>query len=125
MADQFEHISSAAVKVPARLAAKKQLTEQLRQQGVRQPLARPSAVSAHLAEHPELYEQALATAWELAVRSQSALINAVLFEDDRRVWRKPRRPVYESDNTKSGTEKTQLFPTTSAIFSGWRLLNAY
>jgi hypothetical protein len=52
MANSFSPISSAAVKVIARLAAKKALTEQLRQQGVRQPLVRRSSVSAHQAEHP-------------------------------------------------------------------------
>jgi hypothetical protein len=106
MAEPFQHISGAAVRVLARLAAKKQLTEQLRAQGVRQPLPRQSAVSDYLAEHPQLYEQALATAWELSVRSQSARINAAIFDDDRRVWRKPRPPVSQSDNAKSGTENT-------------------
>jgi hypothetical protein len=89
----MEHISSAAIKVIARVLAKKALAESLRGQGVRQVFVRQSAVSAHLEQHPELYEQALATAWELSVRDQSGRINAALFDDDRRGWRKPRRPV--------------------------------
>jgi hypothetical protein len=39
-------------------------------------------------------------------------------------WREPRRPVSPSDNSKTPTEKTQVFSTTSAIFSGARLLIA-
>jgi hypothetical protein len=39
----------------------------------------------HLEAHPELYEQALARAWEMGVC----------------------RPVYESDNAKSAIEKIQ------------------
>jgi hypothetical protein len=88
----MEHISGPAIRVIARLAAKKQLTEQLRAQGVKQPLARPSAVSAHLEKHPELYEQALGTVWELSIRDQQGRLNAALFDDGRGL-RKPRRSV--------------------------------
>jgi hypothetical protein len=103
----MEHISSAAIRVIARVLAKKALAESLRAQGVRQVLVRQSAVSVHLEQHPELYEQALATAWELSVRDQSGRINAVLFDDDRRGWHKPRRPVYESDNVKTPIDPTR------------------
>jgi hypothetical protein len=101
----MEHISSVAVRVIARVLAKK--AESLRAQGIRQVFVRQSAVSAHLEAHPELYEQALAQAWELAVKSQSARINAAIFDDDRRgSWRKPRprRPVYTSDHAKTPTD---------------------
>ena len=34
-------------------------------------------------------------------------------------------PVYGTDNANAGTDIAQVFDTTFAIFSGWRLLIAY
>jgi hypothetical protein len=108
MAEPFQHISGAAVKVLARLAARKAAKEQFQSQGVKHykhaDLLRQA--SEYLAGHPELYEQALATAWELSARDHQGRINAVLFDDDRRGWRKPRRPVLRSDHDKTSTENT-------------------
>jgi hypothetical protein len=36
----------------------------------------------------------MATAWAIAAKDQQGRINAVLFDDDRRGWRKPRRPFW-------------------------------
>jgi hypothetical protein len=127
MADQFQHISGVAVKVLARLAARKAVKAELKAKAVRGVVPHREivrATNAHLAANPRLYEQALATAWELSVRDQQGRINAVLFDDYRRGFRKPRRPVCGTGSAKSGTEKTQLFSTTSAIFCACCLLIA-
>jgi len=87
MAEPFQHISGVAVKVLARIAARKAVVEQLRANGIRRPVPHREivrATNAYLAANPRLYEQALATAWELSVRDQSGRINAVLFDDNRR-----------------------------------------
>jgi hypothetical protein len=85
MANQFQHISGVAVKVLARLAAKKVVKEQLRQQGVRGVVPHREIVARtkeYLGTHPELYEQALASAWAMAAaQDQQGRINAVLFDD--------------------------------------------
>jgi hypothetical protein len=61
----------------------------------------------YLEQHPELFEQALERARKLGMIA-------------------PPMVTPDADhNAKSGTEKTQLFPTTSAIFSGSCLLIAY
>ena len=128
MADQFQHISGVAVKVLARLAAKKAVKEELRKQGIRGVVPHREivqATKAHLEAHPELYEQALATAWALAAKDQQGRINAVLFDDDRRGFRKPRGPVSGTDHAKAGTDIAQVFSTTYAIFKGRCLLFTY
>jgi hypothetical protein len=109
-AKSFEHIPGFAINVLARLEAKKQVKEHLRAQGIR--LTYPAreivrATKRYLEAHPELYEEAMATAWALAAKDQQGRINAVLFDDDRRGWRKLRRPVSLSDNAKSATENTR------------------
>jgi hypothetical protein len=43
--------------------------------------------SEYLAAHPELYEIAL-RAWQMGMDRER--VNAAVFDDDRRVWRKPR-----------------------------------
>jgi hypothetical protein len=62
MANSFEHISILAVKVLARLAAKKAVQAELKAQGVRVTLVRPVEISeraaAYLLNHPELNERA-------------------------------------------------------------------
>jgi hypothetical protein len=110
MANQFQHISGVAVKVLARLAARKAVKEQLRQQGVRGVVSHREIVrasNAYLAANPRLYEEALATAWAMAAKDQQGRINAVLFDDDRRGFRKPRRPVSGTDNAKTASENAR------------------
>ena len=56
MANSFEHISIGAVKVLARLAAKKAVQAELKAQGVRVTLVRPAEINAqatiYLANQP-------------------------------------------------------------------------
>jgi hypothetical protein len=58
-ANSFEHISITAVKVLARLAAKRIVQAQLRDQGVRVTLVKPAEISALagelLAQHPDRF----------------------------------------------------------------------
>jgi len=62
MANSFDHISISAVKVLARLAAKKAVEAELRAQGVRVTLVRPAEITtqanAYLAANPQLYDEA-------------------------------------------------------------------
>jgi hypothetical protein len=61
-ANSFEHISIGAVKVLARLAARRAVKDNLRDQGIRVSLVRPAAINGlamdYLAKHPELYANA-------------------------------------------------------------------
>jgi hypothetical protein len=69
--DTFLPVSASAVHVLARLAARKAITEQLRNEGVRVSLVKPAEVSAraqvYLANHPELYREALERAQRLGM----------------------------------------------------------
>jgi hypothetical protein len=62
MANSFEHISITAIKVLARLAAKKAVQAELKEAGVRVTLVRPAEISERAAQyllnHPELNERA-------------------------------------------------------------------
>ena len=93
MAKSFQHIGPAAIKILARLEARKAAKEQFRARGIRYykhvELLRQAA--EYLDAHPELYEVALAKAWEMGMDRER--VNAALFDDDRRVWRRPRSPV--------------------------------
>jgi hypothetical protein len=84
----FRTISASAVHVLARLAAKRQVVEQLRNEGRRVTLIPPAEINpkvrAYLAAHPELYEQAIATAWEIAAKDQRGRMSKWLFDDERR-----------------------------------------
>ena len=111
MAEPFQPIGALAINVLAKCAAKKAVVEQLRASGNRAVVPHREIVRqtrAYLAAHPELHEQALATAWELSVRDQQGRLNAVLFDDDRRGWRRPRRSVSVSDNAKTGTDNIDV-----------------
>ena len=110
MAEPFQHISGAAVKVLARIAAKKAVKAEIKASGNRAlvPAGEIEQRSrAYLTNNPQLYEQAMAQAWAIAAKDQQGRLNAVLFDDYRRGKRKPRPPVSPSDSGKSGTEKTQ------------------
>jgi hypothetical protein len=93
MTKSFQHIGPAAIKILARLEARKAAKEQFRARGVKfykhVELLRQAA--EYLAAHPELYEVALARAWQMGMDKER--INATVFDDDRRLWRKPRSPV--------------------------------
>ena len=119
----FKHISVHMVHVLARLQAKRLVQEQLRNAGVRVSLVPPREVAekatAYLAEHPELWSSALARA--------HLIDDAEGRKKEKRKLRREQlarldRPVCTTGSANRGTEKTQLFPTTSAIFRGSCLL---
>jgi hypothetical protein len=69
--DTFHPISASAVHVLARMAARKAVQEQLRADGVRVSLVKPAEISAraqvYLANHPELFREALERAQRLGM----------------------------------------------------------
>jgi hypothetical protein len=71
MGTQFDHISICAVKVLARLAAKKAVEAELRAKGVRTTLVKPTELTAlandYLARHGELYIEARERAQRLGM----------------------------------------------------------
>jgi len=82
MATEFQHISGVAVKVLARIAARKAVKAEIRASGNR-PAQVPAGemldlTKAYLANHPELYEQAMAQAWALAAKDHQGWLNSVL-----------------------------------------------
>jgi hypothetical protein len=68
---EIRPISASAVHVLARLAARRAITEQLRRKGVRVSLVKPAEISAkaqvYLADHPELYREALERAQRIGM----------------------------------------------------------
>ena len=68
---EFQPLSASAVHVLARLAARRAVQEELRSQGVRVSLVKPSDISAraqvYLSQHPELYREALERAQRLGM----------------------------------------------------------
>ena len=69
--DTFQPISASAVHVLARMAARRAVQEELRSEGVRVSLVKPAEISAkaqsYLADHPELYREALERAQRLGL----------------------------------------------------------
>ena len=69
----FQPISASAVHVLARLSARKAVQEQLRADGVRVSLFKPAEIRAeaqvYLEQHPELFQQALEKAKQIAERN--------------------------------------------------------
>jgi hypothetical protein len=69
--DTFQPISASAVHVLARLQARKAVQQEMRSQGVRVSLVKPADISAkaqvYLADHPELYQEALERAQRLGM----------------------------------------------------------
>jgi len=68
-AKSFSHIGNHAINVLARLAAKNAVKEKLRADGVRMTLVPPRVIAGqaqrYLADHPELYREALERALRL------------------------------------------------------------
>jgi hypothetical protein len=97
-----------AINVLARLAAKKQVQEELRERGVRVSLVKPAEIAAqterYLAHHPEVYLKAVDRALQMG------LISAGWGELEQAIYQLVRSkygPVYETETTKIGIEKTQ------------------
>jgi hypothetical protein len=69
--DEFQPISRSAIFILARLAAKKIVTEQLREASIRVSLVVPATITAkanqYLAAHPELYVEAMDRAKRLGM----------------------------------------------------------
>ena len=69
--DTFQPISASAVHVLARMAARRAVQEQLRNQGVRVSLVKPAEISLraneYLSQHPELFKEALERAQRLGL----------------------------------------------------------
>ena len=86
MANPFEHISISAVKVLARLAAKKAVEAELRAQGVRVTLVRPAEVTAqanaYLTANPQLYDEARERAARLGMYEKRRL-SPIMVTPDR------------------------------------------
>ena len=87
----FNHISVSAVSVLARLAAKRAVQDELRDQGVRVSLVKPAEISAkahaYLQSHPELYREALERAQRLGMyeKPKRRRKSAVMVTPDRSV----------------------------------------
>jgi hypothetical protein len=85
MAKSFKPIGTHAVAILARLAARNEIKEQLKAQGVRVSLVKPAEISVqaneYLSQHPELYEEALQRAWKLGLIKQADRIDHALFDD--------------------------------------------
>ena len=69
--DTFQPVSTSAVHVLARMAARRAVTEELRAAGVRVTLVKPAEISVranqYLSQHPELYREALERAQRLGL----------------------------------------------------------
>jgi len=69
--DTFRPISHFAVNALARLAARRAVCAQLREEGVHPTFVKPAIINAkaneYLAKHPELYERAHETAQKLGM----------------------------------------------------------
>jgi|SRR6516165_262222 hypothetical protein len=122
----FKHISVSAVHVLARMAARRAVQEELHNQGVRVSLVKPAEISAkaqvYLQSHPELYREAMQRAHLIDEAEGRKKARQKL---RREQLARLRRPVLQTDSAQAGTEKTQVFSTTSAIFRGSCLLIAF
>ena len=105
----FKHLSVHCVHVLARLLAKKAVQQELRDQGVRGSLVKPSKISelatTYLAQHPEVWRETLTRAHQIDDA-----------EGERKARQKLRRAelkrrsspsVSQSDHAKTPIEKTQ------------------
>jgi hypothetical protein len=81
-------IGTHAIHVLARLAARNEVKQQLRDQAIRPSTVKPAEISekarAYLEQHPELYEEAMARAWRLGLIEHVERIERTVFDDERR-----------------------------------------
>ena len=124
---EFKHIGVCAVHILAQLMAKKAVQEQLRNEGVRALHVLPREINerarAYLAQHPEVWKEAITMAHRVDEKEGKRKERQRLRRKELAQLRKSRS-VYTSGNANAGTEKTQQFSTTSAIFSSSCLLIA-
>jgi hypothetical protein len=83
---KLEHIGPYAIKIIARLEARKAVKERMRLQGIKhyRHVDMLREASEYLSQHPELFEVALARAWELSVAEQAERIDKTNYDDQRR-----------------------------------------
>jgi hypothetical protein len=84
----FQPVSASAVHVLARMAARRAVQEQLRADGGRVSLVKPAEISAkaqvYLADHPELYREALERAQRLGMfEKRRRKLRQILVTPDR------------------------------------------
>ena len=88
MTKHFKPVGNHAIAILARLAARNEVKQQLRDQGVRVTLVKPAEISerakAYLEAHPELFEKALQRAWRMGLIEQADRIDQAVFDDERR-----------------------------------------
>src|SRR6516164_8075812 len=100
-AKSFSHIGNHAINVLARLAARNIVKEQLRDQGVRVSLVPIRDITEkaqrYLADHPELYQQALERARQLGMIE----IREPIVTPDA------KRSVSYTGSAKAGTDLTR------------------
>jgi hypothetical protein len=116
---EFKHIGVCAVYILARLMAKKAVALALRNEGINALHVLPRDISdrarAYLAQHPEVWKEAIAMAHRVDEREGKR-------KEKQRLRRKElaqlraSRSVTQSDNDESPTENVGLFPTTR-----WRI----
>jgi hypothetical protein len=108
--EPFQPISRSAICILARLAAKKAVTEELRNQGVRVTLVRPAEITAKAIEylpiHPELYDEARERAQRIGMiekpRRKSAREMQVLLHnrDGAIYWGQLEQSIHELVRSK-------------------------
>jgi hypothetical protein len=105
--------------------AKKAVQEQLREEGINALYVKPRDINekatVYLRDHPEVWKQAITMAHRIDEKEGKRKEKQRLRRAELRQLRNSRHVTY-TDNARAGTEKTQLFSTTSAIFSASCLL---
>jgi hypothetical protein len=120
------HSANHAINYCARSIAKNAVKEQLRAQGVRLTLVPIREINEraqqYLANHPELYQQALEHARKMGwVDLQPPMVTPDPAPELPK--KRKRRPV--TGSAKSATDFAEVFSTTSTIFRGSSLLITY
>jgi hypothetical protein len=122
---EFKHISVCAVHILVRLMARKAVALALRNEGVNALHVMPRDINdrarAYLRDHPEVWREAIAVAHRIDEKEGQRKERQRLRRAELAKLR-ASRSVYRTGSANAGTEMTQVFSTTSAIFSASRLL---
>jgi hypothetical protein len=101
-------IGTSAVQVLAKVAAKRAVREHLREQGIRVSLVKPAEIvalaQAYLANHPELYRDALHRALQMKLPMRGGIYWGELEEAIYELVRSKWPSVLQTD----GIEKSQM-----------------
>jgi len=122
----FTHISVHMVHILARMMAKRAVTQELRDQGVRLTLVPPREIN----ERATTYLRNYVEVWKEALAQAHRLDEAEGQRKDRLKLRREQlarlaRSVSKTDSADGGTDIAGVFNTTSTIFRGSRLLNTF